>query len=132
MDMTINFLEAKKVSVEYRGHTIHTDQPRTAGGDGSAPAPFDLLLASIGTCAGFYVQFFCRKRSIPLQDVRMGLSSETDSATGLVGKLTIEVQVGSDFPQKYVSALHSVIDQCVVKKQLLSPPRFEILVNGPP
>ena len=64
MDMTINFLEDKKVSVEYRGHTIYTDQPRTAGGDGSAPAPFDLLLASIGTCAGFYVQFFCRKRSI--------------------------------------------------------------------
>ena len=61
----------------------------------------------------------------------MGLSSEHDSATGLVGKLTIEVQVGRDFPQKYVSALHSVIDQCVVKKQLLSPPRFEILVKAP-
>jgi putative redox protein len=132
MDMTINFLEGKKVSVDYRGHTIHTDQHETAGGDGSAPAPFDLLLASIGACAGFYVQVFCRKRNISLENVRMMLRNEKDPASGLVGRVTIEVTVDRDFPEKYLTTLKSVIDQCTVKKQLLNPPEFEILINGPP
>ncbi|MGB9894062.1 MAG: OsmC family protein, partial [Candidatus Saccharicenans sp.] len=51
-----------RVKAEYKGLSILTDQPVYAGGDGSAPAPFDLFLASIATCAGYYVLAFCRQR----------------------------------------------------------------------
>ncbi len=39
-------------------HVVHTDQPTTAGGEGSAPTPFDLFPASFGTCVGIYVLGF--------------------------------------------------------------------------
>ena len=48
-----------KVDAEYRGFTIKTDQPFHEGGEGRRPAPFDLFLASLATCAGFYVLAFC-------------------------------------------------------------------------
>jgi len=55
MDMTITIADGKKVNAEFKGHVFNTDQPPEAGGQGSAPSPFDLFWASIGTCAGFYV-----------------------------------------------------------------------------
>jgi len=50
--MKIYFPHGKKVFADYGGFTIETDQAVKAGGDGSAPAPFNLFLASLGTCAG--------------------------------------------------------------------------------
>ncbi|HCT72209.1 MAG TPA: osmotically inducible protein C, partial [Bacteroidales bacterium] len=48
--MKITFEGKKKVIAEFNGYRIVTDQPERAGGEGSAPAPFDLFLASLGTC----------------------------------------------------------------------------------
>ncbi len=67
----ILFGTGKEVNVSYRDHEIETEQPVSVGGEGSAPAPFDLLLASIGACAGFYVQTFCRRREIPLESIEI-------------------------------------------------------------
>lgn len=46
MEMRIRFPGNMKVSAEFDGFSVLTDQPKTAGGDGAAPAPFDLFLAS--------------------------------------------------------------------------------------
>ena len=64
MDMQIYFPGGKRVYADYGGFTIETDQPARGGGDDSAPAPFDLFLASIGTCAGIYALGFMQQRGI--------------------------------------------------------------------
>ena len=64
MDMTATFPGNKRVDAQYKGFIIRTDQSAANGGDSSAPAPFDLFLASIATCAGIYVLEFCQHRSI--------------------------------------------------------------------
>ena len=48
MEMKIRFPGNKKVTAEFDGYTVVTDQPKESGGDGSAPAPFELFLASLG------------------------------------------------------------------------------------
>ena len=53
--MIVTFPGGKRVDAEYGGFTVRTDQPPQSGGEGSAPQPFDLFLASIATCAGIYV-----------------------------------------------------------------------------
>ena len=52
-EMEISFPGGQKVDAQYRGLTIKTDQPVEDGGDESAPTPFSLFLASLGTCAGY-------------------------------------------------------------------------------
>jgi putative redox protein len=47
MDMTITFHGGKKVHAEYNGFVHKTDQPQDAGGENTAPSPFDLFLASL-------------------------------------------------------------------------------------
>ncbi|MCX6302628.1 MAG: hypothetical protein NTW82_10635 [Bacteroidia bacterium] len=57
--MEITFEGGKVVTAHTQGHSIKTDQPVDNGGSNSAPSPYDLFLASIGTCAGVYVKSFC-------------------------------------------------------------------------
>lgn len=128
--MKVNFLDRRKVSIEYRGHTILTDQPKGVGGDGEAPTGFDLFLASLAGCAGFYVQLFCQKRKIPLDAVNMSVTPVFDDETDLLSSINIEVETTDQFPEKYRKTIYNLVDQCAVKKQLKNPPEVNIAVNG--
>jgi len=55
--MTIEFPGG---TVDARGETLRV----VTSQDGSAPSPFELFLASIGTCAGAYVSRFFRQRGL--------------------------------------------------------------------
>jgi putative redox protein len=43
-------------------------------------------------------------------------------------KMTIELKLPENFPEKYNSAILRAMDQCVVKQHILNPPEFEITV----
>jgi ribosomal protein S12 methylthiotransferase accessory factor len=127
--MKVNFLDRRKVSIEYRGHTIMTDQPVGVGGDGEHPTGFDLFLASLAGCSGFYVQLFCQKRKIPLDSVSMEVTPVFDDTTDLLSSINIKVDTNDQFPEKYKKTIYNLIDQCAVKKQLLNPPHVNIEVG---
>jgi len=126
MVMDIVLHDDDRVDARYRGIEISTHQ------DGSAPAPFDLFLASIGTCAGIYVSRFCRQRGISASGVRIVQSTERDPDTGLVGAIRLAIELPPDFPERYVPAVVRAADLCAVKKHLADPPevRVEATVTG--
>ena len=126
MDMTIRFPGGRKVAAEFDGFTVVTDQPKEAGGDGSAPAPFDLFLASLGTCAGLFALSFCQKRGLPTEGLEIVQTAHWDEATHRVSKVVLNIKLPNGFPEKYRDALVSTTNLCTVKKHLLTPPAFEI------
>ena len=130
MDMVITFPGNKKVDSSYKGFTVHTDQPITEGGENTAPEPFDLFLASIGTCAGIYVSSFCNERRIDTTDLHLILSFIRNTATHMVEKIDIQIKLPSGFPEKYKSAVIRTAEMCFVKKHLITPPQFSISASS--
>ncbi|HAQ65921.1 MAG TPA: osmotically inducible protein C [Bacteroidales bacterium] len=128
MDMIISFEGKAKVNADYHGMTIHTDQPLPSG-DGSAPAPFDLFLASIGTCAGIYVKSFCDQRGIPTDNIRIVQSIGFDKVNHLVSNIKLDIQLPASFPEKYRAAVLNAADICAVKRHLQNPPKIETLTS---
>jgi len=126
MDLIVTFPGGARVDAEFGSHTIRTDQPPQAGGDGSAPAPFALFLASIGTCAGIYVLGFCRQRGLPTDGIRIVQRMDPDPRTGMIGSIGLDIEVPPGFPAKYHDALVRAASQCAVKKHLEAPPRFDV------
>lgn len=126
MEMMIDFPGGARVDAHFGSFSVKTDQPLTAGGDGSAPTPFSLFLASIGTCAGIYVLGFCRQRGLPVDGIRLIQRVHTNRMTGMVESIDLEIRVPPEFPQKYTEALVRSAAQCAVKKHLEKPPRFNI------
>lgn len=126
MEMEITFPGGARVDAHFGGFTVATDQPPAGGGENSAPAPFGLFLASIGTCAGIYVLGFCRQRQIPTDGIRIVQRTHANPENGHVDTIEIEIQVPKDFPEKYYPALVRAADQCKVKRHLEDPPTFEV------
>jgi ribosomal protein S12 methylthiotransferase accessory factor len=125
-EMVVTLPGGKRVDTQVGGHVIRTDQPASNGGEDTAPPPFSLFLASIGTCAGIYVAGFCQKRGLPTDGIRLVQRNRFDPETGALVKVEIDVQVPPGFPEKYLDALVRVADQCAVKKSIQAQPRFEV------
>ena len=128
MQMEVNFPGNKRVDALYKGFTIGTDQPASEGGDGSAPEPFDLFLASLGTCAGVYVVYFCESRNISTEGIRMTLDFTQDEKTHRLQRVAMELHLPAGFPDKYRKAVVRAAEMCTVKRTLADPP--EIVVNA--
>jgi len=126
MEMIIDFPGGARVDAHFGPYTVMTDQPPQGGGEGSAPTPFALFLASLGTCAGIYVVGFCRQRGLSTEGIRIVQRMGHDPATGKMNRVDLDIQVPSDFPEKYHEALIRAASQCAVKKQLENPPIIEV------
>ncbi len=126
MPMEVRFPGGVAVEAIHAGMTIRTDQPVAAGGGGSAPSPFDLFLASIATCAGFYALRFCQERGLPTEGLGVTMDWERSPETKLISKVRISVKLPEGFPEKYRAAILRATDQCAVKKHLVSPPEIEV------
>lgn len=126
MEMIIDFPGGARVDAHYGPHTIMTDQPPAGGGEGSAPTPFSLFLASMGTCAGIYVLGFCQQRGLPTDDIRVVQRMQRDPLTHLVTDVELDIQVPPEFPAKYRTSLIRSAELCAVKKHLENPPIFNV------
>jgi len=129
MEMLITFPGGQQVAAQFGGMTVLTDQPPESGGEGSAPTPFALFLASLGTCAGVYVLSFCQHRGIPTAGISLHQQAEfvsTEDGKRRLVRVRIEIIVPPEFPEKYHSALVKSAELCAVKKAILEPPEFSI------
>lgn len=126
MEMKVYFPGNLRVDAEYKGFTILTDQPVTGGGDGSAPAPFDLFVASLGTCAGIFMLSFMKQRGIDPEGSGLTMTTERDQATGLIGRIEFVLHLPAGFPEKYEGAIVRAVEQCSVKRAIQSPPAFSV------
>ncbi len=125
-EMIIDFPGGAKVDAHFGPYTVNTDQPRQGGGEGSAPTPFAVFLASIGTCAGIYVLGFCQQRGLPTDGIRIVQRMHSDPFSGMVGKIDLEIQVPPNFPDKYRPSLVRAAELCAVKKHFEKPPTFNV------
>lgn len=124
--MEITFDGGKVITAHTSSHSIKTDQPVKYGGENSAPSPFELFLAAIGTCAGIYIKSFCDQRNIPSEKIKIIQSAEYDNQTGLPTNIALDIQLPADFPDKYKDAVISSAELCKVKKTIANQPIFKI------
>jgi ribosomal protein S12 methylthiotransferase accessory factor len=126
MGIEIEFPGGVAVDAQIKGFTVHTDQPKANGGANAAPSPFDLFLASLGTCAGFFALRFCQQRDLDTAGLRFTLDTERDPEAHRVSRVRIAIHLPEGFPEKYRKAIVRATDQCSVKRHILEPPAFEV------
>lgn len=130
MQIGITFPGGKRVHASTGDFTIATDQSVSSGGEGSAPEPYVLFLASLGTCAGIYVLGFCQSRGLPTEGLKLTQKMEWDPATHKLAQVRLDIHLPEGFPEKYKEAVIRAADQCAVKRTLADPPEFIIATTG--
>jgi ribosomal protein S12 methylthiotransferase accessory factor len=125
MDIIVTFEGNKKVNAQVGKFLVRTDQPVSAGGEDTYPAPYELFLASMATCAGIYVKGYCDNRGISTEGITLTQKHEFDEK-GLATKIDIIVNLPKDFPEKNIDSVIHVAGLCKVKKQILAVPEMNI------
>lgn len=127
--INVSFPGGKRVDAAVKGFVIPSDQPVSAGGDGSAPTPFEIFLASIANCAGIFALGFCEGKDIDTAGMGLTMDVETDPQTRMVSKVILNLTLPQGFPEKYIPAITRSMELCSVKKHMDNPPVFETVVR---
>jgi ribosomal protein S12 methylthiotransferase accessory factor len=128
MKIPVHFPGGVAVAARIGHHVLTTDQPVGAGGAGTAASPFDLFLASLATCAGFYALRFCQSRGLPTEGLALEMETLPESA-GPIGVVRLHLTLPVGFPANYRDAIERAVLQCAVKRHLDHPPQFEIALR---
>ncbi|MEY4094876.1 MAG: hypothetical protein RLZZ53_2075 [Acidobacteriota bacterium] len=104
------------------GHCLRSDEERDKGGEDSAPAPHELLLAALGACTAMTLKVYAERKAWPLQDARVTLNgSHVDGTFVITRELVLEGSLDAEQRQR----LAEIADKCPVHKTLLG----EITIN---
>lgn len=122
----VTFPGGRKVDAKMRDFNIRTDQPLPAGGENTAPTPFELFLASLATCAGIYVLNFLLERKLSTEGLTLSAEYSRNPETGLVETYDLMLGLPKDFPEKYKGAILRTAELCTVKKHLHQPPKISV------
>ncbi len=132
MDIEVTFPGGKLVDAKIGDFTIRTDQPRELGGEASFPAPFELFLSSLATCAGIYALGFCQARGLSTEGLGLVQRHEYDAAGKRLLKVRLELTLPAGFPETHRAAIVRAVENCKVKKAIAEAPAFEVAVAGGP
>ncbi|MEW8023319.1 MAG: OsmC family protein [Candidatus Thiodiazotropha sp.] len=120
----VSFTGGKRIQAKIGDYTIETDQPLKYGGDASAPAPFDLFLASLATCAGIYAWNFCESRKLSTEGMDLRMDCVNDEKKKIIVKVTFRLTLPDGFPEKYRSGIVRAMELCAVKRHMMDTPEF--------
>ncbi len=126
MGIRVFFPGNKKVHADLGNYIVESDQPVNGGGDGTAPAPYELFLASLATCAGIYVKGFCDSRGINAENIELYQDLKWDPIKHAPAAINIDIRVPADFPIKYYDMLVNAVNHCAVKNTIANPPQFNV------
>ena len=130
MEIELTFPSGKRVDAHFGKHVVRTDQPVELGGQDAEPAPYDLFLASLATCAGIYALGFLQSRGLPTEGLGLKQTADIDPETHLPRTIRLELTLPAGLPEKYRPALLRAVEHCRVKKSLANPPAFEIVTKA--
>lgn len=125
----VEFPGGKCIEAKVGAYTIQTDQPTKYGGEASAPAPFDLFLASLATCAGIYAWNFCESRKLSTEGLELRMECIDDEKRKMIVQIKFHLSLPEGFPEKYRSGIVRAMELCAVKRHMQDTPEFTIEVT---
>jgi ribosomal protein S12 methylthiotransferase accessory factor len=125
----VRFTGGKRIEAQVGDFTLQTDQPVKYGGEASAPAPFDLFLGSLATCAGIFAWNFCESRQLPTDGLMLEMECIEDEKKKMVGQIIFHLTLPDGFPERYKSGIIRSMELCAVKRHMQIAPDFTIEIK---
>ena len=131
MEIVVEHLGSVQFQIKARGHSLISDQPVEQGGYDEGATPPELLLASLGSCAGYYAAQYLRKHKLAIEGTRVRVTC--DKAKDPVPRMEnfrIEVEVPVELSAEHRKGVYEAVEHCLVKNTLLHPPKISLNVES--
>ncbi|MEQ0565143.1 OsmC family protein [Amycolatopsis sp. NEAU-NG30] len=110
-------------------HTMLVDEPVTAGGADAGPNPYELLLASLGSCTAITLRMYADRKGIPLTRATVRLRHDRihaqdcercETERGMLSRITREIHLDGNLDDDQRAKLMAIADKCPVHRTLSS------------
>src|SRR6202007_65083 len=106
-----------------RNHSVISDQSVNDGGFDEGMTPPELLLASLGSCAGYYAAQYLRKSKLATEGTRVRVSCEKEKdPLARMTNVVIEVDAPVELSDAQRKSVEEAVEHCLVHNPLLHPP----------
>ena len=129
MEVTVEHLGAVQFEIKSRQHTIASDQPPESGGYDEGMTPPELLLASLGSCAGFYAAQYLRKHKLATEGTRVRVTAEKVKDPPRIDDFQIEVEAPIELTGEHRAGVERAVEHCLIHNTLLHPPKIQIQIK---
>jgi len=108
-------------------HRLITDEPEHVGGEGSAPAPHELVPAALAACVSTTLVMYGRTKGWALGDVSVAVEYDHRSTPR---RFDVHIEVGGELTPEQLRRLEKVAASCPVRRSLESGFEFHETVVG--
>ena len=130
MEVLVEHLGGVQFEIKARQHTIVSDQPAENGGFDEGMTPPELLLASLGSCAGFYAAQYLKKNKLAVEGTLVRISAEKLKDPARMDNFRIDVEVPGELNEKDREGIEESVHHCLIHNTLLHPPRIVLDVKA--
>lgn len=129
MQVCTRYLDGMKFESLLGNHWVVTDQLASEGGTGAGPTPPELLLASLGACAGHYAAEYLRARWLPVTGLHVYVTAEKGGQPARLDSFRVEVDVPG-LEEKHRQGVLRSVKACLIHNTLTSAPEIVVEVSG--
>jgi uncharacterized OsmC-like protein len=129
MEVTVEHLGAVQFEIKARQHRIACDQPAESGGFDEGMTPPELLLASLGSCAGFYAAQYLKKHHLATEGTIVRVSAEKDTNPPRMNDFRIKVEIPSGIDDEHSAGIAEAVRHCLIHNTLLNSPRMSLEIK---
>ena len=130
MEVLVEHLGAFQFQIKAREHTIACDQPVENGGYDEGMTPPELLLASLGSCAGFYAAQYLKKHNLAAEGTQVRVTAEKAKNPARLDNFRITLEVPLELSPEQQAGVEEAVHHCLIHNTLLNPPRINLEVNS--
>ena len=129
MEVLVEHLGSVQFEITARQHRVMSDQPVEQGGFDEGMTPPELMLASLGSCAGFYAAQYLKKHKLATEGTRVRVTADKEKNPARLDNFRIEVEVPAELGKEHESGVEEAVHHCLIHNTLLIPPKIELEVK---
>jgi putative redox protein len=130
MEITVEHLGGVQFEIKARQHVILSDQPAENGGFDEGMTPPEMLLASLGSCAGFYAAQYLKKHKRATEGTIVRVTADKAREPAGLDNFRIALEIPGDLNQQDLDGVHLAVQHCLIHNTLLNSPRISISVGA--
>jgi putative redox protein len=131
MEVSVGHLGSVQFEIRARSHVIVSDQPAENFGHDEGMTPPELLLASLGACAGFYAAQYLRKHRLATEGTKVCVTADKVKDPARIDNFRIEVEVSAELSDVHRAGVEEAVHHCLIHNTLLHPPKIQIEIKHP-